>query len=106
MMPVESNILLKHYVSCNFILKYYIMVKLGFFHLSRANENLEICMPLWFVPLNESNQFWVNFIGNVLMNGHYLKRLNSAFIENCCMYGYDFCITVTRNEAATRKMLF
>ena len=70
MMPIENDILLKNQVTCNFMLKYYIKNSLRkftktsnqFFHLSRANKILEICMPVWFVQLNESNQFWGNFI--------------------------------------------
>ena len=31
--------------------------------LFRANENLEICMPVWIVQLNESKQSWYNFTG-------------------------------------------
>ena len=62
---------MKNHVSCNFMLKYYITVSLRhftktsnqFFYLSSANENSEICMRVWFVQLNESNQIWGNFIG-------------------------------------------
>ena len=54
LMPIESGIVLKINVSCNFMLKYYITVSLRqftktsnqFFYLSSANENLEICMPV------------------------------------------------------------
>ena len=69
MMPIESSILLKYHVSCNFMLKYYIIVSLGqltlnqFFDLPRAKESLKICMPVSFVQLNELKQFWGNFIG-------------------------------------------
>ena len=53
-MAIESDIVLKTNVSCNFMLKYYITVPLRqftktsnkFFYLSSANENLEICMPV------------------------------------------------------------
>ena len=53
------------------MLEYYITVSLWqftknlnqFFDLSRANENLEICIPAWIVQLNESKQFWGNFFG-------------------------------------------
>ena len=53
------------------MLKYYITVSLRqftktlnqFLDLSSANENLEICIPVWFVQFIESKQFWVNFIG-------------------------------------------
>ena len=46
-MPIESGILLKHHVSCNFMLKYYITVSLPqvmktssqFFDLNKASEN-------------------------------------------------------------------
>ena len=80
MMPIEIRILLKNHVSCDFILKYYITVSLRqftktlnqFFDMSRVNENLELCIPVWFVQLNESKQFWGNFIGycfNPLMPG-------------------------------------
>ena len=34
-----------------------------FFHMSRANQNLEIYIPVWFMQLNDSKQFWVAFIG-------------------------------------------
>ena len=57
-MPTESSILLKNYVSCNFMLKYYITVSLRqftktlnqFFDLSRANENLkkQLLVKLYF----------------------------------------------------------
>ena len=54
MMPIESSILLKNHVSCNFMLKYYITISNRefaktlnhFFDLSKVNENLEICMPV------------------------------------------------------------
>ena len=47
------------------MLKYYITASLRqftktlnqFFDLPKANENLEICMPVLFVQLNESKQF-------------------------------------------------
>ena len=53
-MPIESSILLKNHVSCNFMPKYYITASLQqftktlnqFFDLSKANENLEICMTV------------------------------------------------------------
>ena len=65
MMPNESRIPLKNHSSCNFMLKYYITVSFRqftktinqFFYLSRANKNLEICMPVLFVQLNESKHF-------------------------------------------------
>ena len=34
-----------------------------FFYLSGGNENLKICVPAWFVQLNESKEFEGNFIG-------------------------------------------
>ena len=34
-----------------------------------------------------------------------LKIQTSVFVENCCMQGYDFYMTVSRNEAATQKTL-
>ena len=54
MIHIESSILLKNHVSCNFILKYYIKVSVRqfmknlnqFFQLSRVSENLEICVPV------------------------------------------------------------
>ena len=54
MMPIESSNLLKNYVSCNFMLKYYITISLRqftktlgqFFYLSSTNENLEIFMSV------------------------------------------------------------
>ena len=54
MMTIESSTLLKNHVTCNFMLKYYIIVSLRqfakilnqFSDLSRTNENLEICMPV------------------------------------------------------------
>ena len=87
MMPIESGILLKNNVSCNFMLKYYITVSLRqftktsnqFFYLSRVNKNLEICMPVWFVELNESNQFWGILLDNVLINWDYLKNTKQRF---------------------------
>ena len=52
-MPIKSSFLLKHLVSCNFMLKYCITVSLrqfkktlnDAFYLSRPNKNLETCMP-------------------------------------------------------------
>ena len=57
---LNAAIFLKNHVSCNFKLKYYIPVLLRqgtktlnkFFYLSRANENLEISMPVWFGQVN------------------------------------------------------
>ena len=54
MMPIENSILLKSHVSCNFMLKYYITILFRqftetlnqFLDLYRANENLEIYMPV------------------------------------------------------------
>ena len=45
---------------------------------------------------------------NVLTNGEKIisKIQTSVFVENYCMYEYDFYMTVTRNEAATQKTLF
>ena len=50
-MPIESSILLKNFVSCKFMIKYCIKKKFTktlnkFFDLSRANGNLEICIPV------------------------------------------------------------
>ena len=64
MMEIEMDILLKNYVKCNLMLIYYITILLQqftktlnqFLHLSRENENLEICMPVLFEQLNESKQ--------------------------------------------------
>ena len=72
MIPSESSILLKNFVSWNFMLRHCITVSLWsftktlnqFFDLSRARENLEISIPVWFVQLNESKEFWGNLIGS------------------------------------------
>ena len=61
-MAIERDILLKNHVSCNFMLKYYITILLRqftktlnqFLHLSRENENLEMCLPVLFKQLNEN----------------------------------------------------
>ena len=66
---IERSILLKSHVSCNFMPKYYIIVSLRqftktvneFFDLFTANENFEICIPVWYVQLNKSKQFLGNF---------------------------------------------
>ena len=62
MMTIDGGILLKNHVSCNFMLKYYITILLRqfmktfnqFFGLTKANKNLEICVPVLFEQLNES----------------------------------------------------
>ena len=51
-MPIETNMLLKNHVSCNFMVKYYITLSLRqfmktlsqFFDLSEANENFQTFM--------------------------------------------------------------
>ena len=65
MMPIDSGILLKKYVSCNLMLKRYIKISLRqftktlnqFLNLSRANKKKEFYMPVLFKQLNESKQF-------------------------------------------------
>ena len=44
------------------------------FYLSRVNENLETCMPIWFECLNQSKYFGVLLSNNVLINRHYLEK--------------------------------
>ena len=113
MVPIESGILLKNHVSCNFMLKYYITVSFWqftktsnqFFYLSTANENLEICMSVWFVQLNQSNQFWGNFIGCFNKWRLSQKIQNSVFVESCCIRGYDFYMTGSRNETTSWKFI-
>ena len=64
------------------MLKYYITVLLWKFtktlnqilNLSRANENLEIYMPVLFEQLNESKKFWGISLDNALINRSYLKN--------------------------------
>ena len=82
-MAIESGILLKNHVSCNFVLKYHMKISLWhftktlnqFFYLSRKDENLEICIVIWFAQSNESKQFWGTFIGK-----HFNKWYNLIFI--------------------------
>ena len=82
-MAIESGILLKNHVSCNFVLKYHMKISLWhftktlnqFFYLSRKDENLEICIVIWFAQSNESKQFWGIFIGK-----HFNKWYNLIFI--------------------------
>ena len=60
-MPLDSSTLLKNHDSCNFMLKYYFTISLQqlfspkilnqFFSLCRATENLEICMPVFFLTI-------------------------------------------------------
>ena len=65
MMTTDCDILLKNHVTYNFKLKCYITILLRQFmetlnqclDLSWANQNLEICMTIFFQGLNESNQF-------------------------------------------------
>ena len=67
MMPIEIGILLKKYISCNFMLKYYITVSLRqftkalnkFFDLSRANEKSLCDLCSWMIQ----SSFDVNFVG-------------------------------------------
>ena len=55
MMLIESIILLKNHISCNFMLKYYISVSFRqftktlnkFLYSTRDNKNLEIFMSVW-----------------------------------------------------------
>ena len=69
MMTIDKGILLKNRVSCNFMLKYYIPVLLRhftktlnqFLNLPRANENLEIDMPVLLEQWNQSKQFGGTF---------------------------------------------
>ena len=64
-MTIDSGVLLKNHISCNFMLKYRITILLRqftkslnqFLMLSRASGDLEICMPILFEQLNESKQF-------------------------------------------------
>ena len=55
--------------------------------------------------MNERN-FHALFLENVLVNGNYLKNKNSAFVENYCIFGFDFSMTVTHNESPTGKAPF
>ena len=51
-----------------------------FFDLPRASKNLNICMLVCFVQMNESKQFWDIFCeNNVLINGHYFKNSKKRF---------------------------
>ena len=62
MMAIDSGILLKNDVNCNFILKYYITMLPWQFtktlnqllDVFRENKNLKICMLFLFEQLNES----------------------------------------------------
>ena len=70
MVTIDSSILLQNHASCNFMLKYYIIILLRqstkalnlFLKLSRANKNLEIWMPVLHKELNESKQFWATLL--------------------------------------------
>ena len=73
-MTIDSDILLRNHVCCNFPLKYYsekyypkiflrqVTKTLSqFLTLSRTNKNLEICLSVLFELFNESKLFWVTF---------------------------------------------
>lgn len=47
----------------------------------RKNENLEICITVWFEQLNESRQFLSTVIG---LNGHQCKTPGSLKTTLCC----------------------
>ena len=64
-----------------------------------------VCLFDMYKLMNQSN-FEVILLDNVLINGDYLKIQNGIFVENSCMRRYDFYMTDTRNETATRKTLF
>ena len=112
MIHIESSILLKNHVSCNFILKYYIKISVRqfmknlnqFFQLSRVSENLEICVPVWFVQFNEPKQFWGNLLDDALINGHYLKKYKIKFsLKTHMIVVYN--LNVTCNETTTWNTL-
>ena len=71
MMTNDSDILLKNHISCDFMLKYYITILHLHFtktlnqvlNVPRVNKNLEICIPVLFEQLNESEQFSSTFFG-------------------------------------------
>ena len=50
-----------------------------FFHMSRANQNLEIYIPVWFMQSNESKQFWVAFIGKYFNKWALSEKHKTAF---------------------------
>ena len=114
LMTFDSDIFLKSHISCNFMLKYYITILLRKFtktlnqslNLTRANKNLEICMPVLFEQnwMNHSH-FDVLSLDNNLVNENYLKNTKSLYVENYCIWAYDFYMTVISNEIITRKIL-
>ena len=77
-----------------------------FFYLSRANKSLEICIPVWFVWLNVLKQVWGILLDNILINRHCLIIQNSISVENYCMRGYDFYMTVTAMKQVIEKLYF
>ena len=64
------------------------------------NQNF---MLVWFVKLNEPKQFWSSFIEGYF-NETIWKPQNKAFVENCCMWGYNFDMTIAPKKAATEKI--
>ena len=58
-------------------------------------------MPIWFVQLSELKQFLRYFYKKTFQYMDIIwKTQNSVFVENYNMRGYNFYMTVTRNETA------
>ena len=82
MISIESGILLKNHVTCNFMLKYYITLspdnlrklQISFFTYLEQTKIWKFVCP--FDLYNWMNQisFEVILLGNVLINGDYLKN--------------------------------
>ena len=98
MMTIESSICLKNHVSCNLMLKYYIIILLRqfpktlnqFLGLPRGNQSFEICMTV--LILNQSilyqSSFEVLSLGNILNYGNYLKNIKTATTLKTNVYVY------------------
>ena len=98
MMTIESSIFLKKHVSCNLMLKYYIIILLRQFpktlnkslELPRGNQSFEICMII-LVP-NQSilyqSSFEVLSLGNILNYGNYLKNIKTVTTLKTNVYVY------------------
>ena len=84
-MTIESGILSKIHVSITLN---------KFFNLSKVNKNLEIRV------LNELRQPWGPFTGKYF-DKWTLSEKHKIPVENCCLLGYKFYMTVTCNETTT-----
>ena len=85
MILIESGFLLKNDVSCNFMLKFYIIILFrqiakilgqffNFYLFLILNENFKISTLALFNYLTNRNSFEVLLLDNVLINGIYRKN--------------------------------